>query len=341
MHVHGPSGVALGGLLLPLLLWPLTFGTDTLPGSALAPRTQAVQQRPAGSGAAAGAATLDDVLARLTTYLADYVRDFSAVVAEERYQQQLHYEGGVGPWERSYKQGGPVISVPLDLKRELRSDYLLVRLPGQDGWIPFRDVFAVDGRPVRDREERLSKLFLDSPAAALTDARRIADESARYNVGELERSINTPTLALQLLEPEKRSRLSLRKRGEELVEGVPTWRIDYSETKRPTVVRQPTGEDVPLSGTFWIDPQWGRIIKTLVTVSVTSRVREYGRVRADGRVTVLYRPNDALGIWVPAEMKEYHQFPGRTITCSATYSNFRRFQVTTEEKITLPKPPSV
>ena len=43
-----------------------------------------------------------------------------------------------------------------------------LRLPaGQDAsreiWIPFRDVFEVDGKPVRNRGDRLTKLFLQPP----------------------------------------------------------------------------------------------------------------------------------------------------------------------------------
>jgi hypothetical protein len=48
-----------------------------------------------------------------------------------------------------------------------------------------------------------------------------------------------------------------------------------------------------------------------------------------------------IGLWVPAEMKEtYQQQRGTTWFTSldgrATYANFRRFQVTTEEKIKAP-----
>ena len=54
-----------------------------------------------------------------------------------------------------------------------------MRLPTGD-FASFRDVFDVDGRPVRDRDQRLQKLFLSAPAAtAIDQAQRIADESAR------------------------------------------------------------------------------------------------------------------------------------------------------------------
>ena len=45
--------------------------------------------------------------------------------------------------------------------RELKSDLLLLKPAGADAWMAFRDVFEVDGEPVRDRTERLSQLFLE------------------------------------------------------------------------------------------------------------------------------------------------------------------------------------
>src|SRR5580692_7235154 len=76
--------------------------------------------------------------------------------------------------------------------RELNSDLLLVRPKGADRWVQFRDVFEVDGQPVHDRDQRLAKLFL-SPGSGISDqAWQIADESARYNIGNLQRNINVP-----------------------------------------------------------------------------------------------------------------------------------------------------
>ena len=55
----------------------------------------------------------------------------------------------------------------------MRSDLLLVRVPGRDGWLPFRDVYEVDGRAVRDRSERLKKLFIEAPETAVNAATQI------------------------------------------------------------------------------------------------------------------------------------------------------------------------
>ena len=73
-------------------------------------------------------------------------------------------------------------------------------------WQPFRDVFEVDHIPIRDREQRLAKLFLGNKTDSETQerARAIADESARYNLGAVQRTINNPVFALMFLQPDAR-----------------------------------------------------------------------------------------------------------------------------------------
>src|SRR6185503_9035702 len=90
-------------------------------------------------------------------------------------------------------------------RRELKSDFLLVKI-GPTDLLPFRDVFEVDGSAVRDREQRLQKLFLQSKSDALAQAAQIANESSRYNIGALQRTINTPILTLSYLQPDTQDR---------------------------------------------------------------------------------------------------------------------------------------
>ncbi len=269
-------------------------------------------------------ASLTAVMSRTASYVEAYAREFSSVVAEETYEQQL--------------RGGE--------KRKLRSDYLLVKPPNEDAWVPFRDVFEVDGAPIRDREERLKKLFLETPATAATEADRISEESSRYNLGPVFRTVNVPTLPLMLLTTTAQRRFEFRRAGLETLEAVPVWRVDYREVMRPTVIRTRDGEDIPASGSIWIDPIGGRILKTSILSAFTTTAG--GGIRVES--TVVYRQNPALGIWVPVQMNETYGIPrsaytprnweetgGRdaltVVVAKATYANFRRFQVTTEVKI--------
>ena len=110
------------------------------------------------ANASAQEVSLASVLERGAAYVSNYRRQLSGIVAEEQYTQdeRLAPTATVGiPQQRTTAT-----------HRELKSDFLLVPAPGADGLVEFRDVFEVDGKPVRDRENRLARLFLQrSPAA--------------------------------------------------------------------------------------------------------------------------------------------------------------------------------
>lgn len=248
---------------------------------------------------------LDSVLARASEYVAAYSRQLSAVVAEEEYRQA----------------SGRLV-------RHLVSDFLLVQIPGSEGWLPFRDVFEVDGVQVRDRDDRLKKLFLDAPPdRAAENAKTILEESARYNIGIVRRNVNVPTLALMFVHPEYISGFTFRKGGESTVDGVRVWEVNYREVGRPTIIRTDNHNDLPASGTLWIEPVSGRIVRTRLEASVAS-------------ITVTYQPREELsGLWVPIRMQEIYGSGSTQVDATATYSRFRRFQVFTEEKIKPPEAP--
>jgi hypothetical protein len=265
--------------------------------------------------------TLDEVIERAVAAVASFESEFSAVVADERYIQRT---------------GNSVVS-----QRELRSDLLLVRVSGQDGWVPFRDVYEVDGRPVRDRSERLQKLFMEAPQSALTTAAQISNESSRYNIGSVVRSINVPTFGLILLRPSYLKRFDFRKRGEDRIAGVTAWRVEFVERTRPTVVRTLRGGDVMLEGSLWIDPLLGRVIKTLVKTAGTpdpgSQVWRWAGL-TQMWVEVTFAPNDTLGLLVPETMTEWGRGDNLVVVSgTATYSRFRRFAVRTTETLQTPE----
>jgi len=95
----------------------------------------------------------EELLMRVAAYVSHFVDQFSGVVAEEHYLQEQ--------------------STP-HRKRELKSDYMLVRQPGGQDWLMFRDVAEVDGKPVREQQDRLTKLFLAPFNDAVQRAREIS-----------------------------------------------------------------------------------------------------------------------------------------------------------------------
>ena len=258
----------------------------------------------------------DAVLERVTAYVTRYNAALAEVVAEERYSQWAETEPGVAVV--------PGIGVT---RRIIRSDIVITRLGDQDSWVALRDAFDVDGSPVRDRENRLAALLSRGGEQSWRRAAAIANESARFNVGNrvVARNINVPTFALQLLHGPNRSRFrfSLRTgtRGDAVVAGgtaVATEgrvELEFRERERPTIVRQQSGGDQPLRGTILVDPQSGEVWKTHLTWERGPR----------GFIDVAFGQDPEVDILVPLRMLEAYRAGPTTINGDASYSNFRRF----------------
>src|SRR6185436_11567000 len=135
--------------------------------------------------------TLQSVLVRASVYVDDFHRQLASIVAEERYIQDA-----VTPAQKTSK---PLVH-PVTEHRLLLSDLLLVKPSRDREWLQFRDVFEVDGTPVRDRTERLTRLFLRPSASTSVQIEKILSESARFNVGTIQRNINAPLMPLLFLE---------------------------------------------------------------------------------------------------------------------------------------------
>jgi hypothetical protein len=273
---------------------------------------------------------LDQVLARAAQYVVAYEQRFSLLVAEEFYEQEIQRPAATGGNLSRNNPGGGFIGSGVSGRRVLRSDYLLVRV-GQDGggWIPFRDVFEENGRSVRDRQERLLELFVNPTGTAFEQAAEIMRESARRNLGNVDRTINIPTLALLFVHPEISSRFQFNRESTQTVDGTTYWVVAYRETSRPTLIKTTRGQDMPLSGRLHINPANGEIAQTGL-VAADRHVR--------ATVEVTFTMQQDLDMWVPAIMEESYQVTGATdlIMGRAKYGNYRQFQVSTGERIRRP-----
>ena len=150
--------------------------------------------------------SLATVLERAGEYVAGFQRQLSGVVAEETYVQDVREPMPSGTIPRAPMRTGP-------MHRELKSDLLLVKPERADRWIQFRDVFEVDGHPVRDRSERLMKLFVEPTPSTASQVDQIVSESARYNIGNVMRNINVPVFALLILDPAHRDHFKFARSG--------------------------------------------------------------------------------------------------------------------------------
>ena len=262
---------------------------------------------------------LETVLSRAGEYVARYEPALGTVIAEEVYTQNDRVPD---LQRRDGARGGGSVSFRYQ-RRRLRSDFLMIRLASQgDQWMGFRAVVDVDGRPVRDRLERLQEALEGSAETLVSRWRKLAEESARYNIGSFLRSTNVPTFALTILRDEHRRRFEFERVDEERVEGLNVWVIQFREWASPTLISDLRGGDVSARGRMWIDPLEGRLVRTeVLTGDDDSQMRS--------RTTVRYRPEGDLGIWVPWDMQErYESRDGRRFDATASYSNFQQFNVT-------------
>ena len=205
---------------------------------------------------------------------------------------------------------------------ELRSDLLFVRPDPSANWLTFRDVHTVNGRAVRDRADRLAKLFVGRPADApdaIDRAWEIARDGYRFNIGSKDRTVADPLVALAFLQGKYRQRFEFRVSSVDTTRGPDVWIVKFNERVRPTILRTADDRNVFSSGRFWIDGESGRVLQTEMETSVGDRVM------------TTFTFDERLGLDVPSEMRDIAWHNGTVVTGVATYTNFRRFDVLTDE----------
>ena len=246
------------------------------------------------------------MLERLHHYLNDYAKLLPATIAIERYQQ-------------SFESHARVL---------LESEFGIVRVPNHPQWLGFRDVVKVDGKVLAGRERRLAALFENPTAGSIEQARRIARESTRFNVGPVTRTINDPAFVLELLDRRNAHRMKFEKEREVVLDNARVWIVEFVETASPTIVRTLSLEDEPASGRVWIDVSTGRLLRAQSTIATMPSLQ-----RVSCSVDVTFQKKPELDFWVPATMRETCSKGSGLQQGHATYDNYRRFTIETNESL--------
>ena len=171
---------------------------EVVPGeatSAPVPAEAGAEPPPRSTAGGARDPALEDVLQRVGRYVANYGEQASLIIAVEHYEQKY--------------QNAPAGERP---HRKLLAEFALFKTRDATGWVGFRDVIEVDGKPIPDRQDRLQAL-LRAGTPDVLEARRIADESARFNIGPTRRNFNEPTAALFFLLPASQARFAFTRKG--------------------------------------------------------------------------------------------------------------------------------
>jgi hypothetical protein len=239
-----------------------------------------------------------EVATRLRAYVAAYEADIGTVIAEEEFVQFI--------------RGGPNVR-----RRHLVSEVGFLRLPGNLDWIGHRSVRTVDGRPVRADAPRLVDLFSSGGADLRTRALAIAAENAQYNLG-YPRTINLPTLPLDLLHPRRQASFDMTADGTERIGDRVLVRLRFLEHEPGSIIAASPTAFNRAEVRAWVDPETGALHRAHV------RLRAPGPSRVENQITVRFEPDAALGLLVPVTLSEVFYFSGYG-SGEATYRNFRRF----------------
>jgi hypothetical protein len=248
------------------------------------------------------ASKTDELLTKTSDYVTQFVNQFTNVVAEETLVQET--------------------TVPRR-KRTMRSDFLLVRYPGDSQWQSFRDVAEVDGKPVRDKEERLTRLFLEPASSAIRRARELQEAGARFNLLDIG-TLNNPLMVLAFLQDIYRERFRFTVAGLDKKLGPTVRQVQFQEFKVPTLIKGNGNQDIPSRGLVWIEEDTGRVVQTELRIG--------GRTSPISVIT-FYKFDDQLGINVPVEMRDWYPDGTGELRGVASYGRFRRFQVQTSEEV--------
>lgn len=252
-------------------------------------------------------------------YAVSYEQKFALLAAEETSVQELQRPPNPGDNLSQRNPGGGMRAGGAIERKIIRSDFLLVQLGGDgEGWMPFRDAFEVKGARLRDRNNRVLKLFQGGDMERFEKAAKYSADTAKHNLGNVARTINIPTLAMMFLHPRVNERFEFTDEGEEVIAGRVLRRAAYREVARPTLIKTTRGRDLALTGRLWIDPFNGTVVKTELNAADPA-------VRC--AITVTFRRDEALDLWVPYQMDEYYKaaLALDEIVATATYSNVRTF----------------
>lgn len=285
-----PSGANVGPMrMLARVVWGIVGASVAAGGVAL--QAQARPKTP----------TVPQLLEAAARYVAEYDKKFSAVVSEEKYEQVATQSSGFRAQQR----------------RTLVSDVILINA-GAAGWISLRDVYQVDGSPVRDHTDRLLKLLTNPAPDAYQQALRLAQEGARFNIGNMSRSINVPSTALRFVRVENQTHSTYSVNGMKTIGGVNAAELGFTETATPRLIKSPA--DAPAEGKIWLEPASGRIVQTELSLKFEKS--------SSAKITVHYGADAKIGMWVPVRMDEvYILASGQVVSGRADYRNFRTFAV--------------
>ena len=236
----------------------------------------ALHSAPAGQAPSAG-----DLVTAATTYLKTYAQKVSGVTLEE---ELMLTENAMAT--RSTPQ-------------RISSTVTLLNVGGE--MMAMRDLYAVDKKPLREKESRITRVLAEPTPTTWMAAQQYSREHAIYLRANVVLWFSDPLLVTRCLTAHARTRPTFKVDGSKRMNGVQVYALRFQETdKEPasSILQMPS---TPLvSGRFWMEPATGRIHQTEFWSE--SKVHTV-------RVQVSYAPHEALGLLLP--QSALHNFQTR------------------------------
>jgi hypothetical protein len=285
------------------------------------------QAPPPPAAPSSAEAALGRLMTLASGWTARFEQSLSGMLFRERYLQRALTSHTV----RQGDSMSELIVIPPNTTRGIPREVLLeanlfmIRVPGANRFVVYRDVYRVGTEAVGDHTERLQKLLLSGTAESIDQARKLTDASARFNLGGVRRNVNVPTMAFEYLGPAALPGLRVRAVDRDKVADLDTIVVEFEEAARPTIVRgRNDDEDVPATGKYWIHPGSGAVVRAQVMLNLPG---------GKGRIEVELQLEPRLGAWVPKEMTEVWETGPGSVTGLARYDRFQRLAVSTAEII--------
>lgn len=267
--------------------------------------------------------TLAGVLSEAAASVTAFADTTRIIACEERYKQNLlRHRVVLAQPELGYELKSSQYEMVGADNREWVAELALAATPANEPlgfpWMEFRDIVSVRGKPLRDGRSRLGMLATQPLDLAGPEAVAITLDAAGLMLGRFVRAIDLPRLALVFLHAANQPRFEFSRGGDDrVIDGVKTWEVKYRETTSPSIVRASGGGDAPSTGSFWIDPATGRVRMSVLKSADSSNVHD--------ELTVTYRPNPAIGLCLPVQLKEtiVDNDAEQRVDATATFTKWR------------------
>jgi hypothetical protein len=154
----------------------------------------------------------------------DYVRQFEVnlrvVLSDELYDQRVLLNGSSKPFAQ----------------RKTKAEWAFVEIPDEHNWIAIRNVVELNGAKIDGNRGRIDTVLTGALADQPSRFHALAVESARYNIGNIYRNFNDPTLAVLFFDPANQVEFQFKHTGYDTVAGERLARVEYREQRRHTQI---------------------------------------------------------------------------------------------------------